>query len=105
MLNMRKEKPSDTPLSFKEPICVLVDPLQRFLLVESADGLVLLFAAATALILAIADDIGAILVIAIGYSGALNYHALGMSLVGVVLFVTLLKLGVRNNLVYLLMGN
>ncbi len=230
---MRKENPTAAPLSFKEPLCVLVDPLQRFLLVESADGLVLLAAAAAALILAnsplsaaflgfwqqpfgfelggigmrmpiqlwindglmaifffvvglevkreillgelreirkaalpiaaalggmivpaaiylslqagapgergwgipmatdiafvvgcmallgnrlpnglrvmlltlaIADDIGAILVIAIGYSDALNYHALVMSLVGVVLFVTLLKLGVRNNLVYLLMG-
>ena len=56
------------------------------------------------LTLAIADDIGAILVIAIGYSEALNYQALGLSFAGIALFVTLLKLGVRNNLVYLLMG-
>jgi NhaA family Na+:H+ antiporter len=56
------------------------------------------------LTLAIADDIGAILVIAIGYSEALDWHALGLSLAGIMLFVTLLKLGVRNNLVYLLMG-
>ena len=56
------------------------------------------------LTLAIADDIGAILVIAIGYSDALNYQALAMSFAGIALFVTLLKLGVRNNLVYLLMG-
>ncbi len=54
--------------------------------------------------LAIADDIGAILVIAIGYSDALNLVALGMSFAGIALFVILLKLGVRNHLIYLLVG-
>ena len=230
---MKRDKANQAPPSFKDPICVIADPFQRFLLVESADGLVLLIAAVAALILAnsplaeaflgfwqqslgfelgrvamhmpiqlwindglmaifffvvglevkreivlgelrdvkkaalpiaaalggmivpaaiylvfqagepgargwgipmatdiafvvgcmallgnrlpnglrvmlltlaIADDIGAILVIAIGYSEALNLQALGMSFIGIALFVTLLKLGVRNNLVYLLMG-
>jgi hypothetical protein len=54
--------------------------------------------------LAIADDIGAILVIAVGYAAHLNLHALLMSMVGIALFIGLLKIGVRNNLVFLIVG-
>ncbi len=54
--------------------------------------------------LAIADDIGAILVIAIGYTAHLDTHALALSLVGIALFIGLLKIGVRSNLVFLLVG-
>ncbi len=54
--------------------------------------------------LAIADDIGAVLVIAIGYTEHIHMLSLGLSLVGIGLFVLLLKAGVRNNLVFILMG-
>ncbi|MDJ0856962.1 MAG: Na+/H+ antiporter NhaA [Desulfobacterales bacterium] len=54
--------------------------------------------------LAIADDIGAILVIAIGYTAHLNLHALLLSMVGIALFIGLLKVGIRSNLVFLLVG-
>lgn len=54
--------------------------------------------------LAIADDIGAVLVIAIGYTEHSHLSSLGFSVLGIGLFVLLLKIGVRNNLVYLLVG-
>jgi Na+:H+ antiporter, NhaA family len=54
--------------------------------------------------LAIADDIGAVLVIAIGYTEHIHLSALGFSVLGIGLFILLLKIGVRNNLVYLLVG-
>ena len=54
--------------------------------------------------LAIADDIGAVLVIAIGYTEQIHIVALGLSFVGIGLFILLLKIGVRNNLVYLFLG-
>ena len=54
--------------------------------------------------LAIADDIGAILVIAIGYTAHLNVHSLLLSMVGIALFIGLLKAGVRSNVVFLLVG-
>jgi NhaA family Na+:H+ antiporter len=56
------------------------------------------------LTLAIADDIGAILVIAIGYTKHLDFQALFMAAVGVGLFVVFLKSGVKSNIVYLTVG-
>lgn len=53
--------------------------------------------------LAIADDIGAILVIAIGYTDALNLLALGLAAVGIGLIFALIKFGCRNIAVYLLL--
>lgn len=50
--------------------------------------------------LAIADDIGAILVIAIGYSGSLNWTALLLGFLGIGAVYALARLGVRSILVY-----
>jgi NhaA family Na+:H+ antiporter len=52
--------------------------------------------------LAIADDIGAILVIAIGYTAGLNLTALVLGLVGIGVMIALMKIGVRNLAVYLM---
>ena len=54
--------------------------------------------------LAIADDIGAILVIAIAYSGTPNWLALGAATLGFSLCYTLNRLGVRTIGIYLLVG-
>jgi len=54
--------------------------------------------------LAIADDIGAILVIAIGYTESLNTTALILGFVGLVLVFFLSRLGVRSLLMYTLVG-
>jgi len=54
--------------------------------------------------LAIADDIGAVLVIAIGYTANIHIVSLGLSFLGIGLFILLLKIGLRNNLVYLGVG-
>jgi NhaA family Na+:H+ antiporter len=54
--------------------------------------------------LAIADDIGAILVIAIGYSSGIHWGALGTGLVLVALVSLLARLGVRSILVYWILG-
>jgi NhaA family Na+:H+ antiporter len=51
--------------------------------------------------LAIADDIGAILVIAIGYTESLNLTALVLGMVGIGVVIALMKVGVRNLAVYL----
>ena len=56
------------------------------------------------LTLAIVDDIGAILVIALGYSSGLNWPALGAGALGIALVSLLSRLGVRNFLVYTLLG-
>ncbi len=50
--------------------------------------------------LAIADDIGAILVIAIGYTASLNLPALAWGAAGIALFPLLMKVGVRNHAIY-----
>lgn len=55
----------------------------------------------TLLTLAIADDIGAILVIAVGYTENLNYNALMWAVFAVLLLIGLAKIGVRNAAVYL----
>jgi NhaA family Na+:H+ antiporter len=54
--------------------------------------------------LAVVDDIGAILVIAIGYTDSLNLPALGLGLGGIVLVSILSRLGVRPIPVYAIMG-
>jgi NhaA family Na+:H+ antiporter len=54
--------------------------------------------------LAIADDIGAILVIAIGYTDSLNMTALLLGFVGLGLVFFLSRLGVRSLLMYTLVG-
>ena len=54
--------------------------------------------------LAIVDDIGAILVIAIGYTDSINFLALGLGATGVVLVVVLTRLGVRSVGVYTILG-
>jgi NhaA family Na+:H+ antiporter len=52
--------------------------------------------------LAIADDIGAILVIAIGYTESLNLAALGCGIIGIGIVIGMMKLGVRNAAAYLI---
>lgn len=54
--------------------------------------------------LAIADDIGAILVIAIGYTESLNLTALLLAFVGIGVVFALSRMGVRSFLVYTLVG-
>ena len=54
--------------------------------------------------LAIADDIGAILVIAIGYTESLNLGALALSAVGIGLFLVLMRAGVHNVATYVFLG-
>jgi NhaA family Na+:H+ antiporter len=50
--------------------------------------------------LAIADDIGAILVIAIGYTAHLDLYALLWGVFGILAFIVLMKIGVRNTFVF-----
>jgi NhaA family Na+:H+ antiporter len=54
--------------------------------------------------LAIADDIGAILVIAIGYTENLQLNFLLLSMAGILVFIGLFKIGVRNIAVYFLVA-
>jgi len=54
--------------------------------------------------LAIADDIGAILVIAIGYTGQLNWVALLLSGLGIAAIIACMKLGVHSFGVYLILS-
>ena len=54
--------------------------------------------------LAIADDIGAILVIAIGYTESLNLGALVLSIIGIGLFLAMMKVGVKNVAMYVIIG-
>jgi NhaA family Na+:H+ antiporter len=54
--------------------------------------------------LAIADDIGAILVIAVGYSKGLDGFALGLGILGIGAVVALSRLGVRSVAVYVFVG-
>ncbi len=58
----------------------------------------------TLLSLAIADDIGAILVIAIGYSESLNLTALSFAVAGLVVVFAMSRIGVRSLLVYTVAG-
>jgi NhaA family Na+:H+ antiporter len=54
--------------------------------------------------LAIADDVGAILVIAIGYTSGIHIAPLVGGLAGIVLVMLLARVGVRSILVYVLLG-
>jgi NhaA family Na+:H+ antiporter len=54
--------------------------------------------------LAITDDIGSILVIALGYSSNLNYAALLVTVLGLAAMVVLGRIGVRSSAVYVLFG-
>lgn len=54
--------------------------------------------------LAIADDVGAILVIAIGYTASVNLSALALAGLGVGLVVLLTRVGLRSTTVYVLLG-
>jgi NhaA family Na+:H+ antiporter len=54
--------------------------------------------------LAIADDIGAILVIAIAYTESIHFGALALGCIGIGVVVGLTKLGVRRTLVYVVIG-
>jgi Na+:H+ antiporter, NhaA family len=54
--------------------------------------------------LAIFDDVGAILVVAISYSSALNWIALGLAALGLAVTAGTARLGVRNVFVYFVMG-
>lgn len=54
--------------------------------------------------LAIADDIGAILVIAIGYTETLDLRALALGLAGFAIIFGLARIGVRSLLVYVVAG-
>jgi NhaA family Na+:H+ antiporter len=55
--------------------------------------------------LAIADDIGAILVIAIGYTESLNMTALILAFVGIAAILVVGRLGARSFLVYVIVGS
>ena len=50
--------------------------------------------------LAIADDIGAILVIAIGYTESLNMTALGLGVLGIAALPLMMKVGIRTQFIY-----
>ncbi len=54
--------------------------------------------------LAIADDIGAVLVIAIGYTEQILWSALGLGFAGILAVALLARLGVRSLLAYALLG-
>jgi NhaA family Na+:H+ antiporter len=54
--------------------------------------------------LAIADDIGAIVVIAIGYTGGVDWTALALAAAAVGLIAGLMKLGVRSGGIYLIIA-
>jgi len=56
------------------------------------------------LTLAVADDIGAILVIAIGYTAEIHFGPLAVGAAGIVAIAVLSRLGVRSFLVYVLLG-
>jgi NhaA family Na+:H+ antiporter len=54
--------------------------------------------------LAIFDDVGAILVVALGYGEALSWSALGLGLLGIGVVATASRLGIRSVPVYFFMG-
>lgn len=54
--------------------------------------------------LAIADDVGAILVIAIGYTAELSISALAWAILGIGLMILLQQIGVRNLGIYVFLG-
>lgn len=55
--------------------------------------------------LAIFDDVGAILVVAIGYGGNLNWFALGLTALGLAMMAVISRLGIRSVPVYFMLGS
>jgi len=58
----------------------------------------------TVLSLAIVDDIGAILVIAVGYTEGLDWTALALGAAGILLIVALIRVGLRNMALHAVLG-
>lgn len=54
--------------------------------------------------LAIADDLGAILVIAIFYTDTINYYQLGIAMIAILILITGNRMGIRSTLFYGLIG-
>ncbi len=54
--------------------------------------------------LAIFDDVGAILVVAVGYGGSLNWPTLGVAGLGLIVVAAIARLGVRSIPIYFAMG-
>lgn len=54
--------------------------------------------------LAIFDDVGAILVVALGYGETMNYSALGLGLLGIGIVAGSARLGIRSITIYFLLG-
>ncbi len=54
--------------------------------------------------LAIFDDVGAILVVAVSYGAALNWAALGLAIFGLAMVAVCARLGIRNIGVYFILG-
>jgi len=54
--------------------------------------------------LAIADDLGAILVIAIFYTDTINYYQLGIALISLIILISGNRMGIRSTLFYGLIG-
>ena len=54
--------------------------------------------------LAIFDDVGAILIVAVSYGGALNWAALGFAALGLATVAGAARLGIRNVPIYFLLG-
>lgn len=54
--------------------------------------------------LAVFDDVGAILVVAVGYGEALNWFALGLAALGLGVVATIARLGIRSIPIYFLLG-
>jgi NhaA family Na+:H+ antiporter len=54
--------------------------------------------------LAIFDDVGAILIVAIGYGGSLNWMALALAVLGIATVVGAARVGIRNVSIYFLLG-
>lgn len=56
------------------------------------------------LALAIFDDVGAIFVVAVGYGAALNWIALGLAVMGIIVIAGCAWVGIRSLLIYFLVG-
>ncbi|PSW04380.1 Na+/H+ antiporter NhaA [Photobacterium lipolyticum] len=54
--------------------------------------------------LAIIDDLGAIVVVAVGYGEVIHFHYIGLAVIGFVAIKLMAVLGIRNIMVYLLVG-
>src|SRR5438270_427025 len=82
----------------------LVLPTQAFFHTEGPGGVLLLICSVIALALAIADDVGAILVIALFSSSGVSWAALGVAAGILVAIVAMIRGGVRSPNAYLVAG-